>query len=163
MNTCELCDKPMPEHVGPGRPKRWCSSTCRMRVIRAESREAAAEQPISEVEAPADPPAVTQAPETSSYTASSIKVLSPAVAAARSVVAQIERLHALYPMVPIDFVRRLVEASAISGWPIEKVEDRYLAKVPGAESAPQEYKAAHLDLQLVASRGRGFIEMEEAA
>ncbi|MCT6900141.1 MAG: hypothetical protein M3Z40_03730 [Bifidobacterium sp.] len=38
MTRCEFCGKPLPEHAGRGRRRRFCSDACRQRAHRADRR-----------------------------------------------------------------------------------------------------------------------------
>lgn len=65
--------------------------------------------------------------EEPTYTAANIRILSPLEAAERFGFARAVELAKLYPMMPSDFIQRLLQACQLSGWPVELAEQRYLA------------------------------------
>lgn len=82
---------------------------------------------------------------TDDYTASSIRILSQEEADGRFIFNQVERLAATYTTVTRDFLRRLLEAAAVTGTPLEHIERRYLV---GDRSVPKslELEAALLHI-----------------
>lgn len=79
------------------------------------------------------------------YAASSIKILSPEEAADRFGFARAGELISRYPASSPDFVRRMVEACQLSGWPVEDAERRYLAGDKSIQPTP-EFVACHREL-----------------
>jgi hypothetical protein len=79
------------------------------------------------------------------YDASSIKILTPEQAAERFGFARAGDLIARYPSSSPDFIRRMVEACQLSGWPVEDAERRYLVGDRSVQPTP-EFTACHREL-----------------
>ena len=79
------------------------------------------------------------------YDASCIRILSPEQAVERFGFARAGDLIARYPSSSPDFIRRMVEACQLSGWPIEEAERRYLAGDRSVAPTP-EFIACHREL-----------------
>lgn len=78
---------------------------------------------------------------TGEYNAASIRILSEAEAGDRFLFEQVERLAVKYPSTTRDFLKRLMEAAAVTNTPLEPIEQRYLIgnkaipKIPELEQA----------------------------
>ena len=75
------------------------------------------------------------------YTAKSIRILSDADIGERFIFEQIDRIDRQYTTVTRDFLKRLLEAAAVTNTPLEPLEQRYLKgdktvpKIPEVEAA----------------------------
>lgn len=127
ISTCEECDTDFTslEH------EKWNQA-----VLDLYGQEEPEEMTYRDVDHPVAP---------MTYDANSIRVLTEHQAADRFGFAKVRELSVRYPWVTEDAISRLVEATELSGWDIDKAEARYLSR-ESAEVPPPEFRAIYREL-----------------